>query len=795
MVARFFAFGRKKGILLLCLTICLFSALSAISQKIEFTGKVIDYETRSPLAGITVSILSTKKATVSNEKGIFKFLLDIDNYNLSFTAVGYKNLIQPIYILDQTSITFELKQKLPTELPEVTVESRKKDANVTDAKMSTITISLAQLRKTPLVFGEADILKALTLQTGITTIGEGAGGFSVRGGNADQNLVLIDGAPLFNTSHLLGFYSSISPEAVQDFTLYKGAIPASFGGRLSSLVSLNIRPGNEDSIHYGGNVSPVSLHLFGEGPITKSKLTFSADTRIAYPKLLMNQFPGSVGNSDAFFYDGVAKMVYRFNQKNQVSASFYRSYDIFKFPGDTSFTWQSNVVALNGRSEISKKLSVYYNGNISYFSSDINGLQPNYQFRLRNTIEQQEAKASLHLQATEKIYLEGGYNFIRYEVSPGELKPTGSSSQISPTSLEKEYGDEMAGYLLGRLDITRSITLEAGVRNSAFSYRGPHTEYQYSQGQPSSKETIIDSVHYARSKTIQSYQGWEPRLLLKVGLDDETSVKMSYSRTRQYLQLVSNTIAITPIDYWKLSDPLIKPAIADQAAVGIFRNFHYDAIESSVEGFYKTSQNLIDYKNGASLSMNPYLDAALLPAKGKSYGIEVNIKKPKGKFTGQIAYTWSRSFIADITPYPIEQVNGGAYYPSSYDRPFDLSFTGGIKMGQGWDFGLTFVYISGRPATYPDGTYVINNTVLTNYSVRNADRLPDYNRLDISFSHDSRRFAEQKRYTIFNFSLYNVYARKNPYSIYFQRNGNVLNSYELSVLGTIIPSITLSFYF
>jgi hypothetical protein len=770
-------------------------SIAANGQKIELKGKVIDMDTKTPLSGVSVFIPSIHKGAVTDDVGIFTFFLEVDNYQLVLSYTGYKTLYQPVYILDTNFITVEMKKKLPTELPEVIIESRKKDANVSDAKMSTVTINLAQLRKTPLVLGEADILKALTLQTGITTIGEGAGGFSVRGGNADQNLILIDGAPLFNTSHLLGFYSTVIPEAIQDFTLYKGAIPASYGGRLSSLASLNIRPGNEDRINSMASINPISIHFFSEGPVKNSKLTFSAGGRIADPTPIMNQLPGSVGSSSAFFYDVVGKLVYRFDIHNQVAISAYRSFDNYKFQGDTSYAWQTNIIALNGRSELSKKWSVYYNANSTYYASDINGLQPNYQFRLRNTIQTQEGRLSLHFQASEGIYLEGGYDFIRYGVNPGDLKPTQSASQINPMSLQKELGDEIAGYVLGRFAITNSISLETGIRNSEFLNRGPQTVYQYTPGIPSSQQTLIDSTYYPKGKTVQAYQGWEPRVMLKVGLNDATSIKMSYNRTRQYLQLISNTIAITPVDYWKLVDPLIKPAIADQVAAGVFRNFNDDIIETSLEGFYKTTQNLVDYKNGAQLSMNPYLDADLLSARGKSYGVEFNIRKPKGKVTGQLAYTWSRSLIQDITPYASEQVNGGEYYPSNYDRPFDLSLTGGIQTGQGWTIGWTFVYVTGRPATYPDGTYVIDNTIVTNYSVRNEDRLPDYNRLDISFSHDSRRSPDQKRYTIINFSLYNVYARKNPYSVFFQRNGGVLDAYELSVLGTVVPSVTLTFYF
>lgn len=766
------------------------------AQAIPFKGRVVDFDSRMPLEGITVSIPSLKKSAVTDQQGAFSFLLPVDKLVFFFSSVEYKRVSQTIYIADQESVTIELRKRPPMELPEVIVGNRAKDANVSEVAMSTVNISLTHLRKTPIVFGEADILKALTLQTGISSIGEGAGGFSVRGGNADQNLILLDGAPVFNTSHLLGFYSAVSPESVQDFTLYKGAFPASYGGRLSSLLSLNVRPGNPDSIHFGGSVSPLSLHLFGEGPfVRKSKLTFSADARIAYPKMLMNQFPGSVSQSNAFFYDGVAKLVYRFNPKSQVSLSYYRSYDIFKFPGDTSYAWRSNILALNGKWQLSRLLSLHYAANTSYYASDINGNLSHYEFKLRSSIKHTEAKADLHYQAANHLYFEGGYDFIRYSLSSGELSPAKTGSAINPMSLRKEFGDQMAGYLLGRLDITKQISLEAGIRRSDFFYRGPNTVYQYAAGLPLSTETISDSTAYARGKTITHYGGWEPRILLKIGIDRSTSFKMSYVKMQQYLQLVSNTTAITPVDFWKLSDPLVKPAAADQFTAGVFRNFSNDKVETSLEGFYKHSTDLIDYKDGATLLMNPYVDAGLLAAEGRSYGVELNLRKTKGIITGQLSYTWSRSFIADRTDFKSEEIDGGAFYPSAYDRPSNLSVTGGVKLGLGWDFGWTFVYITGRPATYPDGTYLINNSVVTGYSVRNYDRLPDYNRLDISFSHDSRRYAEQKKYCIINFSLYNIYAKKNPYSIYFQRSGTRLDAYELSVLGTIIPSMTLSYYF
>jgi CarboxypepD_reg-like domain/TonB-dependent Receptor Plug Domain len=776
------------------LALVLLCSLSAYSQQIELRGEVRDFDTKEPIAGASISIKQLNKGTSSDDSGRFSIVLPADRYDVICSSSGYNSSSKIIYLLDEHYWTCELKKRPPFELPEVVIESRKTDANIAEVKMSTVNVNIAQLRKTPMVFGEADIIKALTLQSGVTSVGEGANGFNVRGGNVDQNLVLLDGAPIFNTAHLLGFYSVISADAVQNFTLYKGTIPASFGGRLSSLAAINVKPGNEQKIKYNTGISPISAHIFIDGPIN-DKLTFLGGVRVAYPRVMMSLFPGSVGNSNAFFYDLTGKLNYKINSKNRISLSLYRSYDYFKFPGDTTYGWQTNIVAVNWRSEITKKLVFNFNSNYSYYLSDINGIEPNYQFRLRNTIKHQQAKANFSYQVADNDYLEFGGDFINYVVNPGQLMPTKPSSIINKISLQNENGDEIAGYLLDRFDITSLISFEAGIRHSTFLYRGAHTIYEYQPGLPESQETVSDSTLYGKGKTIQQYSGWEPRVLLKIGIDEATSIKLSYDRTYQYLQLISNTISITPVDYWKLSDPQIKPAIGDQYAAGIFRNFSNNVFETSIEGFYKRSQNLLDYKNGATLSMNPYIDAGLLEANGKSYGLEFNLRKVKGKITGQVAYTWSRSFIADISSFASEQVNGGEYYPSNYDRPSNLSITGGIKLGNGWDFNCNFVYVSGRPSTYPDGTYVINNTVVTNYSLRNEDRLPDYNRLDISFSHDSRRFADQKKYTIINFSLYNVYARKNPYSIYFQRDESALNSYELSVLGTMIPSITLYYFF
>ena len=763
-------------------------------QQEELQGDVRDFDNKEPIKGATLLIKKTTRSTISNEQGKFSILLPVNSYEITCTAIGFQSSTKMAYLLDSRYILFELKKQPPTELSEVVVESRRKDANVADGRMSTVNINVAQLRKVPMVFGEADIIRALTLQAGITTVGEGASGYNVRGGSVDQNLMLLDGAPIFNVSHLLGFYSAISSDAVQSLNLYKGSIPASYGGRLSSLASISMKTGNEQHIRFNTGVGPVSAHVFADGPLSE-KLTFLAGFRVAYPKMMLSAFPGKVGNSNAFFYDGTMKLSYHVNQNNRVTLSLYRSYDEYKFQGDTAYAWGSNMASLNWRSDLSKKVFFRLNANSSYFRSDINGSEPDYQFQLRNSILHRQVKGSFGIQLWEGNNLEAGSDFVNYGINPGLLKPASSGSSIKNIALQTEHGNEISLFALDRMEVNDFISFELGIRHSSFSYRGPHTIYEYAEGKPRSQLTITDSISYDKGKTIKTYDGWEPRLSLKIGLGKKTSLKFSYDKSYQYLQLISNTIAITPVDYWKLSDVQIKPALGNQFAAGLFRNFKDDVFETSIEGFYKTTEHLLDYKNGAFLSMNPYLDADLLEAQGRSYGLEVNVRKTKGKIYGQFAYTWSRSFIRDVTSFAVERVNGGEYYPSNYDRPSNLSITGGFRFGHGWDLNSNFVYVSGRPATYPAATYVINNTVVTDYTLRNGGRLSSYNRLDISFSHDSRRFPDQKRYTILNFSVYNVYARKNPYSIFFQRDGNMLNAYQLSILGTIVPSVTLYYFF
>jgi len=459
------------------------------------------------------------------------------------------------------------------------------------------------------------------------------------------------------------------------------------------------------------------------------------------------------------------------------------------------YGWKTNLVSLRWTSLLSRTLSFSLSGIHTDYQYNIDGIKPSYEYRITSSIRHREARTGLLYTREGRHRAEVGGNVIWYALQPGNQQPTGDNSSINGAILQQELAREMALYASEEFTITPSVTLQAGIRYSWFAQTGPRQVYLYQPDVPRSGETLTDTVSYDGGTPIRQYGGWEPRVSLRVGVGAQSAVKASYSRTRQYVHLISNTTAISPVDFWKISDTYVPPQLADQLALGFFHNLGDNNYETSVEGFYKDLQNLIEYKNGARLLMNPLLEADLLRAKGKAYGVEVSIQKNRGTLTGRLGYTFSRSFAAVQTPYPAEQINDGQYYPSLFDRPHVLNATTQVLLGRNWTLGANFVYTTGRPTTFPDGLYVFNNAVLANYSKRNLDRLPDYHRLDVSFSKDTRKKKDQRHYSVWIFSLYNLYARKNPYSVYYTQTGSFNRSYRLAVFGTIIPSLNLNFYF
>ncbi|GAB3497885.1 TonB-dependent receptor [Spirosoma knui] len=762
-------------------------------------GRVTDGTSGRGLAGVSITDKKQGAGTTTDSTGAYRLTVLPGLYNLTFSAVGYysRNRYADLSRADEV-VDVQMNPDV-RQLEEVNVTGRAPDANVSAAQMSIVKLDMKNLRNIPVVFGEVDVLKALTLQPGVSTVGEGAGGFNVRGGRTDQNLVLLDGAPLFNTSHLLGLLSNLNADAIQDVTLYKGGIPAAYGGRLSSLLLMNTKSGETERISVNGGIGLITSRLLVQGPLTRNrKLTFLAGGRIAYPSLLLGLFPAPTNRNRASFYDLNGRLTYRFSAGSQLTATVYRSFDTFKFPQDTLYTTQSTLITARYSQRLNPNLSLNATATQSDYRLFLDGQNTTNTYRYRSTLRQREARLDMLWtppsgKNRSKYRLEFGGSLTGYSLLPGAIAPTGERTNVNAQTLPAEQAREWAGYVSEEFSPIRWLSVQAGIRYAQFTNVGPGVTYQYAEGQARSRETITDTLPFGAGQPLAQYGGWEPRLTIRVNITPVSSLKISYNRTRQYLHLISNTTAISPVDFWKVSDALVPPQVANQWAVGYFQNFRDNQYETSVEVYHKDMTNLIEYRNGATLLLNPTLDADLLRAQGRAYGVEVSIQKTRGLLTGLLAYTYSRTLARVPTSFVRDLINKGDWYPSTFDRPHNLTIATQWKWRRGWTFGTNFVYTSGRPTTYPDGSYRLNGTKVLDYSQRNADRIADYHRLDVAFTKDGRRTPGQRRYSNWSVSFYNVYARKNPYSVYFQRVNTTTRSYQLSVFGSIIPSVSWNF--
>ena len=768
---------------------------AAISQnRFSFSGTVTDAANGQPIPGVGVFFSGISRGALTDSSGKFSIYLPKSGYVVTVRALGYK--IESFNINLNQNLTRDIKLNLRVdELAEVEVKATKEDRNIKETQMGVVKLEMKNLKKIPVVFGETDIITALTLQPGITTVGEGAGGFNVRGGRVDQNLVLLDGMPIYNTSHLLGFLSSINSDALSGVTLYKGGIPAQYGGRLSSLLEMNTKSGNAEKLTGSVGVGLITSKVVLEGPILKDKITFMVAGRVAYPNFMINQFPSPTDKSKAFFYDLNGKVQYKINTKNILTLNSYRSFDNFKFADDTLYYAKTQTLSLQYSSLISKALTINVQGIYCNYDFGTQGFRKDYEFTLNSGIRHNELRAFALYTPKEQIKAEIGVNAVDYSISPGNLKPDVGTSSIINLNLPKEFAREISPYISIDWSITSKISLQAGARYSTFQNLGPKEVFDYAEGQSRTTQSITDSVSYAKNQVIKQYGGIEPRLSLRFAITKSSAIKLSYNRMRQYLHLISNTTAISPVDFWKVSDKHIPPQIADQLSLGIFKNFKDNTYETSIEAYYKDIQNLVEYKNGARLYFNPTIETELVKAIGNAFGVEGSIQKNKGRLKGSLSYTYSRTLAKVNSDYPTEQINKGHWFPSTFDKPHNLAISIQQFISNGWTFSANFVYASGRPATYPDRTYRLLGKTVIDYSARNLDRIPDYHRLDMSLLKDTRKTPEQKKYYTFSLSFYNIYGRRNPYSIYFVRYNNSIRSYRLSVFGNVIPAIAVTYNF
>ncbi|NPD44621.1 TonB-dependent receptor [Lentimicrobium sp. S6] len=764
----------------------LLMAFQLSAQKFTISGKVKDAANGEELIGATIFIKGLKTGTVTNEYGYFSLSLDKDDYEIEINYLGFEAILQKVVLDKDHYFTFELAES-SSDLQEVEVTGERIDRNVKSNEMSNVKLQSKTIKKIPAFMGEVDLVKVIQLLPGVQSTSEGSSGFSVRGGSPDQNLILLDEATVYNASHLMGFFSVFNNDAIKDVKIYKGDIPAAHGGRLSSLLDVRMRDGNSKKISVTGGIGSVSSRLTIEGPIVKDKTTFLVSGRRTYADLFLRLSSNEdLKNNILNFYDLNAKVNHTFNKKNRLYLSFYMGQD--KFANDFAKLYFGNRTStIRWNHLFSDKLFFNFTFTNSVYNYNLGTPEGNpnafdWKSRMTDYGVRGDFTYFLNPQNTVKFGLEGTYHIFE----PGSAKGLGEEALFTEFVQPKNYALDYAFYISNEQKIGERIQLKYGLRLSVFQNIGPGTIYNFDDNYDK-----IDSTVYPKGEIFNTYMGLEPRFGISYLLNDYSSIKVNYSRTRQSMQLAQNSTAGTPLDIWFPASPNVKPQIADQVALGYFRNFNENAVETSVEVYYKNMKNAIDFKDFAEVLLNEQLEGELRFGKAWSYGIEFLIRKNVGKLTGWISYTYSK------TERRFEDINRGNVYPAPYDKPHDVSIVMSYGLNERLDLSANWVYATGQPATFPTGRAHYGNTIVPIYSDRNAYRMRDYHRLDVSATWRKKQKEGSKFDWDINLSVYNAYARHNTWSINFIQDENDPNvTYaEQTYLFSIIPALTFNFKF
>ena len=644
----------------------------------------------------------------------------------------------------------------------------------------------------PALLGEIDVVRSIQLTPGVSTVGEGATGFNVRGGGIDQNLILMDDAPVYNSSHLFGFFSIFNPDAVKDVKLYKGGIPAQYGGRLSSLLDVKLKEGSLEKFGVNGGIGSVSSRLSIEGPIVKNKGSFILAGRRSYADIFLKLSP-DLKDNQAYFYDLSGKANYNITKKDKIYFSGYYGRDVFVFGKEFQNSWGNTLTSFKWNHLFSHRLSTDISAIWSKFDYQLGVPQGSQAFLWKSYIENANLKTDFRYTLASNSILNFGASFTQYNFDQGQMSPLGNASIFDPVTMPMQYGEEYAVYLSNDFTVSDKFSIDYGVRYSGYNFLGANQKvYTYETTELGKQKTPIEGKTYTKGESVKLYHNFEPRISSKYKISESSSVKLSYNRTAQYIHLLSNTTAASPLDIWVSTTNNIKPQIGDQIAGGYFKNLKNNTFEISAEIFYKDMQNQIDYINGAQLLLNKHVEADLLYGKGRAYGLELYAKKKEGKFTGWISYTLSK------TEKKINGISNNNYYRAKYDKPHNLSVVAMYDLSNRWSISGNFALSSGVTTTFPDARFEYQGIIAPHNSTgeRNNYRLPSYHRLDFSATY---KFKNSKRFkSELVFSLYNVYGRKNPYTIYFRQNKDNSQKTEavrLSILGSPIPSLTYNFQF
>ena len=778
-------------------------AFGQTTGKFTISGYIKDASNGEALIGATVYVTETQGGGVTNEYGFYSITLPPAPYTLRYSYLGFLSVTKSVQ-LDKNS-RFDIEHSgEAAQLQEVVIQGELEQANVQNLEMSTNKLEIKTIQKIPAFLGEVDVIKSLQLLPGVSTVGEGASGFNVRGGSVGQNLILLDEAPVYNSSHLLGFFSVFNPDVVKDVKLYKGGVPARYGGRLSSLLDVRMKEGNSKKPEVTGGIGTIFSRIAFEAPIVKDKASFIIALRRSYIDVLARPFVKLLQDGGALnFYDITLKANYNINPKNRVYLSGFFGRDNFKFDRNQGFSWGNATGTLRWNHIFNDRLFSNFTAVYSNYDYSLQfGRDERDSFKWNSLISNYIFKPQFTYFINTNNELNFGAEAIYYNFEPANA--VGVSNGVpTDVSIPKKYNFETALYISNSQKISSAFSIDYGLRYSSFNSFGPDSTHTYNNATPGVRRQPISSKYHKSGEVIATYGNFEPRFSFKIQSSPTSSIKGSYNRMVQYLHLISNTTASNPLDVWNPSSKNIKPQIGDQYTLGWFKDVGKTRqFELSVEGYVRFNQNQVDYINGADLLINRYLEGDLLSGQGRAYGLETYFQKKTGRVTGWVSYTLGR------TELKVDGINRNDWFPTRFNQTHNLKIAAFYEISKRWSFSADFIYTSGTPATFPTSRYISQGVVIpfnANDSRGNVN-LPDYHRLDVSFRLEGRKQKngrDRKNGDYWVFGLYNVYARQNPFSIYFSQNdkrvpdGQPISSQatQLAIIGSIVPSISYNFKF
>ncbi len=757
-------------------------------------GKVMTGEAMEPLIGATVRLTDSSTGNVTREDGSFELKAPLGAQIVRVNYLNFEEVILDLDVLGSGEVNVFLDEK-PTLLDEVVVQDKAIQENTT-TRIGIAQINIRELKRSPALLGEPDVVRQIQTLPGVTTAGEAASGFNVRGGSVDQNLVLYDGTPVFNSSHVFGFFSTFNTEAIRDVNFYKGGIPAEYGGRVSSVLDIRSKEGDYDKWKAAGGISLIFCNLMIGGPIKKGKTSIAVSGRSSYSDWITNNIRTNyvdLKKSSISFYDATIKLSHRVSDKTKITLSGYLSHDFFRLKGDSSYQWTNRLISFRLDHQFNRRFTSDYLISVGYYGYKVEAQNNFNGFTLAYENLYPSLKANFQYQKGIH-YFNFGIHSTYYRFNPGTLWPYSPQSTIQNVTMDRQNSLETALYIGDGITLKERIFIESGIRFSSFSAIGPASNNLYSQGVSRDVLTVIDTIRHGSGEFYRTYFGLEPRASIRYSLSPTISIKAGYNRIYQYLHLVSNTTAVTPVDIWQPSGYYFKPQYADQISLGMYKDSKNKKYSASLEGYYKTIQNLLDFKDGAQLILNKHIETDLVQGKGRAYGLEVSLSKTTGRITGSVNYTYSRSLRTISGLSSSESINNGKEYASNFDQPNVINSNLKIALTRRIFFTGNFTFRTGRPVTLPTRAFSVDHFSVASFSDRNQFRIPNYHRLDLALVFEGNLKRKKIWDGTFAISVYNVYARKNPYSVFYKENGNgILVPYILSIVGTAFPSISYSF--